>query len=97
MLLAGCSRDKEAIVQAKVAERVRIFREKHLADCQTALRRDAEHRVDSMLLAEAKGSLEDSLARLRPFKPLLPPPVLPIDSLSVRPIFDPSRQSPSGN
>ena len=96
-LLAGCGRDKEATVVAKVAERVQAFREKHLADCHAALRRDAEHRVDSLLLAEAKGSLEDSLARLRPFKPVAPPPVLPIDSLSVRPIFDPAQQSPSGN
>lgn len=96
VLLAGCGRNKEAIVQSKVAERVQVFREKQLADCRTALRYDAEHRVDSLLLAEAKGSLEDSLARLRPFKPVLPPPVPPIDSLSVRPIFDPT-QRPSGN
>ncbi len=97
ILLAGCSRDKEAIVQAKVQERVSAFREKQLADCYAALRRDAEHRVDSLLLAEARGALEDSLARMRPFKPVQPPPVLPIDSLSVRPIFDPTVRNSSGN
>jgi len=89
--IIGCGRDKEEIVQAKVAERVTAFRLKQLADCRAALRRDAEHRVDSLLLAEAKGSLEDSLARLRPFKPAQPPAVLPIDSLSVKPIFDRER------
>ena len=86
-----CGRDKEEIVQAKVAERVEAFRGKQVAECHAALRRDAEHRVDSLLLAEARGSLEDSLARLRPFKPSPPPAVLPIDSLSVKPIFDPKR------
>lgn len=93
MLLVACNRDKEAIVQAKVAERVQVFRLKHLSDCRATLLRDAEKRVDSLLLAEAKGTLADSLARLKPFKPLQPPPLVPIDSLSVRPIFE----RPSGN
>ena|GEM_PF-1509000 len=92
-LLTGCRRDTEEIVQAKVAERVQAFRIKHLGECQTALLRDAEKRVDSMLLAEATGTLADSLARLKPFKPTQPPAVAPIDSLSVRPIFE----LPSGN
>lgn len=93
LILAGCGRDKEAIVQAKVAERVGAFRTKHLAECRATLLRDAEKRVDSLLLAEAKGTLADSLTRLKPFKPPQPPPLVPIDSLSVRPIFEP----PSGN
>ncbi len=93
ILLASCRRDTEEIVQAKVAERVQAFRVKHLAECQTALLRDAEKRVDSILLAEATGTLADSLARLKPFKPTQPPAVAPIDSLSVRPIFE----APSGN
>ncbi len=93
VLLASCGRDKEEIVQAKVAERVQAFRIKQITECRTNLLRDAEKRVDSMLLAEAKGTLADSLSRLKPFKPSQPPPVLPIDSLSVRPIFE----QPSGN
>lgn len=97
LTLAACSGDNETVVQSKVSERVQAFREKHLAECRTTLRRDAEHRVDSLLLAEAKGTLDDSLARLRPFKPVQPPPLLPIDSLTVRPIFDRSPQAPSGN
>ena len=87
--MLSCGRDKENIVQTKVAERVQVFRQKHLAECRAALRQDAEHRVDSMLLTEARSMLEDSLSRLRPFKPVQPPILSPIDSLSVRPIFDP--------
>ncbi len=93
VLLTTCGRDKETIVQAKVAERVQVFRLKQLSDCRATLLRDAEKRVDSLLLAEAKGTLADSLARLKPFKPSQPPPLVPIDSLSVRPIFEP----PPGN
>lgn len=93
LLLIACGRDKEAVVQAKVAERVQAFRVKQLNECRAALFSDAEKRVDSLLLAEAKGLLTDSLTRLKPSKPAPPPLVAPIDSLSVQPIFD----TPPGN
>lgn len=86
--MTSCRRDKEEIVQAKVAERVQVFRLKQISECRTNLLRDAEKRVDSLLLEEAKGTLTDSLTRLKPFKPNQPPPLMPIDSLSVRPIFE---------
>ncbi len=93
ILLVACGRDKEVVVQAKVAERVQAFRIKQWNECRAALLRDAEKRVDSLLLAEAKGLLTDSLTRLKPSKPLQPPALSPIDSLSVRPIFE----APPGN
>jgi hypothetical protein len=96
-LPAGCVRDKEKVVQAKVAERVLAFRTKHLSDCRTALLRDAEEWVDSLLLLEATGTLSDSLTRLKPTKPAQPPPLVPIDSLSVRPLFDSTLPPGSGN
>ena len=96
-LLLGCGRNKEEIVQAKVAERVLAFRLKHLTECRTALLRDAEKRVDSLLLLEATGTMSDSLTRLKPAKPSQPPALVPIDSLSVRPLFDPNLPPGSGN
>ncbi|MDO8365916.1 MAG: hypothetical protein Q7T20_03900 [Saprospiraceae bacterium] len=88
LLLASCFGDKEAIVQEKVAERVIAFKEKKSAECLEALLQTAEQTVDSLLLMEAQNSLNDSLTRLRPGRPFQPQPIQPIDSLTVKPIFD---------
>jgi hypothetical protein len=87
LALSSCNRDKEAIVQEKVAERVEVFVRKKREDCREALMQQAERTVDSLLLAEAQSALSDSLARSRPGRPFQPAPVPPIDSLKVQPIF----------
>ena len=87
VVFPSCTRDKEAIVEAKVAERVDYFKAQKSAECRENLLAAAERRVDSMLLNEAQQSLLDSLARLRPNRPYQPPVVPPIDSFSVKPIF----------
>ncbi len=88
LLLASCGDDKETIVQEKVAERVTAFKVKKSAECLESLLQTAERRVDSLLLTEAQDALNDSLARLRPWRPFQPAPIQPIDSLTVKPIFD---------
>lgn len=88
LLLPSCGGDKEAIVQEKVAERVTAFKAKKSAECLESLLETAERKVDSLLLAEAQNALNDSLSRLRPWRPFQPAPIQPIDSLTVKPIFD---------
>ena len=82
--------DKEVIVNEKVSEKVNAFRDKKNMECRQKLLVEAEQIVDSLLLAEAKMELGDSLTRLRPAKPLKPAPLPPIDSLKVQPIFTPA-------
>lgn len=84
----GCSSDKTDIIREKVAERVVAFRIKEQSKCRDGLLADAGHIVDSLLLTEAMADVSDSLSRLRPFKPVKPQPVPPIDSLRVKPIFN---------
>lgn len=97
LMLLGCGGDKESIVQEKVAERVTAFKEKKRAECRESLLLKAEKTVDSLLLTEAQQALNDSLSRLRPGRPFQPAPVPPIDSLSVKPIFEGIRPaSPTG-
>ena len=86
--LAGCRSDKGKVIGEKVAERVAAFREKESAKCREALLADAEHIVDSLLQAEALADVSDSLSRIRPVRPFKPQPVLPIDSLTVKPLFE---------
>ena len=83
----GCSEDKETLIMEKAGERVAEYRKKRQADCLRNLLVKAEQKVDSILLAEAKQALEDSLMRLRPFRPVQPPPIEAIDSLNVAPLF----------
>lgn len=85
--MIACGPSKEQIVAEKIAERVADFRKKESMKCRTALLRDAEGIVDSLLLEEARAALGDSLAALRPFKPPKPDPVPAIDSLPIVPIF----------
>lgn len=87
-LFLSCNRDKESIVQEKVAERVSAFIEKELAECRESLLQTAEKTVDSLLLLEAQNALNDSLARLRPGRPFQPAAIPPIDSLTVQPILN---------
>jgi hypothetical protein len=91
LLLLACNGDQESIVQAKVAERVTAFKRKKSLECQEALLQTAEQIVDSLLLTDAQSSLNDSLTRLRPGRPFLPPAIPPIDSLKVAPIFEGGR------
>lgn len=84
----GCRRDQSQQAAALIEQRVSAFKIKKQDECHKALLREAEKTVDSLLMAEAKIHLEDSLSRMRPVKPEQPPPVEPLDSLPVKPIFD---------
>ena len=84
---SACGPDKQVIINQKVAEKEMAFRDKRSIECRSSLLAEAEEIVDSLLLAEAKMELGDSLTRLRPAKPAKPAPVPPIDSLKVQPIF----------
>ncbi len=84
----GCGPDNDTVVQVKVAERVNAFRDKKIAECENALLAKAEKMADSLLMQEAINALNDSLARSRPGRPFRPPAIPPIDSASVKPLFD---------
>jgi hypothetical protein len=86
--IAACGKDKTQTIREKVTERVQDFRLKKTAECRQALLVEAEKTVDSLLLLEATQALEDSLRRLRPLPPPKPSPIPPIDSASVRPLFN---------
>jgi hypothetical protein len=90
LALAGiaCSKKKERLVQETIAERVADFEKKEKAKCREALLEEAEQIVDSLLLYEALAEVQDSLKQLRPFKPLPPIAIPPIDSLRIKPIFE---------
>lgn len=90
IVLAGwaCGKEKERTIQTKVAERVAEFRKKEREKCRLSLLQEAGKVVDSLLLHEALDEVNDSLARLRPFRPVKPVDIPPIDTSAVRPIFD---------
>jgi hypothetical protein len=88
LLLASCSPDQERIVQAKVEEKIKDFVKKKQLECRSSLLYEAEKKVDSMLLAEARLELQDSLNRTKPIPPAEPPIVPPLDSLEIKPIFE---------
>lgn len=85
--LTACGPGKEEIVAGKVMERVADFRKKESLKCRMSLLQDAEAIADSLLLEEAKGLLADSLAALRPFRPVKPAPLPALDSSPIAPIF----------
>ena len=88
LLFISCSPNQERIVQAKVEEKIKDFVKKKQLECRSALLYEAEKKVDSMLLAEARAELQDSLNRSKPISPAPPPIVPPIDSLEIKPIFE---------
>lgn len=90
LMISSCNRNKERIIRAKVDERVADFRKKEMAKCRVALMIEAEKIADSLLLYEALQEVNDSLKQLRPFKPLPPAAIPPLDSAAVKPIFDDS-------
>jgi hypothetical protein len=91
---SGCGKDKDDIVRLKATEMVQDFRQKKSLECREILLREAEEIVDSLLLTEATDAMSDSLARLRPSRPMQPPAILPIDSLKVHPLFDSPAPAP---
>lgn len=87
VVFSGCQEDRPAIVRLKVQERVQEFREKQLVACRAAVYEKAGRMADSILIAEAKQEVQDSLGRLRPFRPSQPPDVPPVDTARVAPLF----------
>lgn len=83
----SCGPDKDMIISNKVAEKIFSFKEKQAHECTYMLLAEAEKIVDSLLLAEAKLELSDSLLLARPLKPPKPAPIPAIDSLAIQPIF----------
>ena len=83
----GCGPDKETTIRAAVAERRATYISTALEQCRETMLQTAEKKVDSILLAEAQAAIRDSSMLSKPGKPLAPPPVLPIDSALVAPIF----------
>ena len=90
LLVSSCKQSKERIIREKVAERVTDFRKKETAKCRAVMLIEAEKTADSLLLYEALREVNDSLKQLRPFKPLPPAAIPPIDSAALKPIFDDS-------
>lgn len=90
LLVAGaaCSGKKERLIRQKVEERVADFRKKEAVRCRETLWTEAEKIVDSLLLYEALEEVNDSLKRLRPFRPVAPGVLVPVDSVFVKPIFE---------
>lgn len=87
LIITACGPDKQTVIQQKVDGRVAEFVKKKKEECRISLLDQAEKIVDSLLLAEAQLQLRDSLNRARPFKPVEPVPVPPIDSAEIKPIF----------
>ena len=87
MVFVQCQEDKSALIAQKVQEKVQEFREKKKHECRQTLLMKAERMVDSLLLAEARQSLQDSLSRMRPFRPTQPPDVPAIDTSKIAPLF----------
>ncbi len=83
----GCGPDKNTIIRDTVQERTEKFRKRELANCRQELLKEAERKADSLLLAEAQAAIRDSTRNRLPVKPQAPPPLLPIDSSQVKPIF----------
>lgn len=88
LLLVSCSPNQERTVQIKVAEKIADFTKKKQLECRASLLYEAEKKVDSILLADAKAELMDSLNRTKPIPPSVPPTVQPIDTLEIKPIFE---------
>lgn len=86
----GCGPDRDALIMAYVSERVTDFARKEQKKCRDGLLERASGIVDSILLAEVTAVAQDSLRSRKPWRPVVPPPIEPLDSGSIRPIFDSS-------
>ncbi len=93
LVFTQCQDDKTALIAQKVQERVQEFRMKKKQECQQTLLLKAERMVDSLLLTEARQGLQDSLSRMRPFRPIQPPDVPAIDSSKIAPLFKDTDQN----
>lgn len=88
LLFCYCGTKQDTRIRQMADERVQAFLSTELAACRARQMEDAERMVDSLLLAEAKAEILDSLNRARPLRPAPPVPLEPIDSAKVRPIFE---------
>ncbi len=86
-LLCACNNRRDLIIQQQVQQNIQEYRKKYRAESEAKFLLEAGHLADSILLAEARTALADSLARHKPVKPVQPPPIPPIDSAGVKPIF----------
>ncbi|MFN4081983.1 MAG: hypothetical protein ACK4NS_13875, partial [Saprospiraceae bacterium] len=84
----ACRPDVERIVRARVDEQVLVARKKAQERCNEDLYAEAERIADSILLYGSRPSWADSLDLGRPARPIAPPRMAPIDSATVRPIFE---------
>ena len=89
LFLFACGPGKEEIIRSEVEKSLTEFEARELRDCREALRREAEQIVDSLLLTEAQAAIRDSLNTKLPFRPETPPPIPPVDSSKVEPLFGP--------
>ncbi len=87
-LWCACGSDRDALIMDYVSERVSDFERKEWKKCRDGLLEQASGIVDSMLLEEVTTDALDSLRSRKPWRPVVPPPIEPLDSGGVRPIFD---------
>jgi hypothetical protein len=85
--IEACTKDRERLLEGYINERVIEFENKHAAQKKVQLLKLAGGIADSLLLNEAITSVKDSLANRKPWRPLEPPRVEPLDSGPVQPIF----------
>jgi hypothetical protein len=86
--IAACQNDRSAEINAEILRRVQRSEKQYRLDCTQRMFQEAEQIADSLLLAEAKLSLNDSMRNRAPYKPLPPAVLSPIDSLEVKPLFN---------
>ena len=84
----ACTGDRERLLEGHINERVSDFKRKHAAQKKVQLLKLAGGIADSLLLNEAILAVKDSLANRKPWRPLEPPRVEPLDSGPVQPIFN---------
>jgi hypothetical protein len=87
VLCHACEVDRSAELQVEINKRVDRARKQYQESCMTKTLQNAEKLADSLLISEAKLTVNDSLRNRMPYKPLQPAAVAPIDSLKVAPLF----------
>ncbi|HRW76131.1 MAG: hypothetical protein R2787_15710 [Saprospiraceae bacterium] len=95
-LLAAPQPDADELdpkVEEAVQEAIRLRREAFMTQCRIEAVEQASHFVDSLLLAQAPTTSEDSLIPPpRPERPELDPVLLEEDTMPLRPILPPTRK-----